>query len=79
SDGPGLDEIIAILWNSIKAWPIPASIVLAIATLLTVLGLRSGRPRIRGGAAPRVRCELVPGPSRLVLSGPLVLGRREDA
>lgn len=81
-DGPDPKEIAQLLWGAIVAYPLPAVIAVAVAGLLTVLGLRR-RPRkpnakSRSGGAPRVHCDLEAGPSRLVLSGPLVLGVKGD-
>ena len=81
-DGPDPKEIAQLLWGAIVAYPLPAVIAVAVAGLLTVLGLRR-RPRkpnakSTSGGAPRVHCDLEAGPSRLVLSGPLVLGVKGD-
>ncbi len=76
--GPELGEIAGQLWGAIAAYPLPAVIAIAAAALLAALGLK-GKPRLKAGAMPRVRCALEPGASRLRRSGPLVLGRKEDA
>ena len=77
---PGLADAVALLWGAISAYPLPAVIAVALASVFAGLGLRGGKPaRGRSGAMPRVGCELEPGASRLTASGPLVLGRKGDA
>ncbi len=74
---PGLGDSAGQLWSAIAAYPLPAVIAVALASLLAALGLRRKSPKM--GAAPRVHCDLQPGPSRLVVKGALILGRKGDA
>ena len=76
-EGPELGDAIGLFWGAIQAYPLPAVIALAVAALLTAMGLSGRRPKV--GVMPRVRCDLEPGRSRLVSSGPLVLGRKGEA
>ena len=76
-EGPEFGEAVGTLWSAIQAYPLPAVIALALAALLAAVGLSGKKPKI--GVTPRVRCELEPGTSRLISSGPLVLGRKGDA
>lgn len=76
-DGPGFGDAVETLRDAIAAYPLPAVIAVGIAALLAALGLTRRTPKI--GVVPRVRADIEPGPSRLILKGPLVLGRKGDA